>query len=86
MVCSTDFKKLHNLYQSESVPKGISIVHFCQMNGIVYKHYERWYKTCHNAKVISVEIVSRDGFSEPCSPEVVSVLPLASTSALYSFQ
>lgn len=26
MACSTDFKKLHDLYQSEGVPKGISIV------------------------------------------------------------
>lgn len=41
MVSSTDFNKLHGLYQSEGVPKGISIVHFCQMNGIVYNHYER---------------------------------------------
>lgn len=64
MACSTDFKNLHDLYQSEGVSKGLSIVHFCQMNGIVYKHYERWYKNYHTGKIIPVEIVFGDGLSE----------------------
>lgn len=40
MACRTDFKKLHGFYQSEGASEGISIVHFCQMNDIVYKYYE----------------------------------------------
>ena len=38
MASSEDYKKLYELYQVEGVPKGISIVDFCQRNGIVYKH------------------------------------------------
>lgn len=49
MACRTDFKKLYDLYQSEGVSKVISIVYFRQMNGIVYKHYERWCKNYHSA-------------------------------------
>lgn len=81
MACSTDFKKLHDLYQSEGVPKGISIVHFCQMNGIVYKHYERWYKSYHSAKIIPVDVVSRDGLSEASLPQALPV----SASVIVSF-
>ena len=44
MASSEDYKKLYDLYQVEGVPKGISIVDFCQRNGIVYKHFERWFK------------------------------------------
>ena len=44
MASSEDYKKLYELYQVEGVPKGISIVDFCQRNGIVYKHFERWFK------------------------------------------
>lgn len=41
---STNFKKVYELYQREAVKKGISIIQFCKMNGIVYSHFERWYK------------------------------------------
>ena len=44
MASSEDYKKLYELYQVEGVPNGISIVDFCQRNGIVYKHFERWFK------------------------------------------
>lgn len=85
MACSTDFKNLHDLYQSEGVPKGISIVHFCQMNGIVYKHYERWHKNYHSAKIIPVEVVSRDGLSEPSLPQALPVSAPVSASVISSF-
>ena len=32
MASSEDYKKLYELYQVEGVPKGISIVDFCQRN------------------------------------------------------
>ena len=32
MISSVDYKKLYELYQVEGVPKGISIVDFCQRN------------------------------------------------------
>jgi hypothetical protein len=73
MACSTDFKKVYELYQLEGVPKGISIVHFCQMNGIVYKHYERWYKNNRSAKIIPVELVGVDDLSDGLSSEALPV-------------
>lgn len=85
MASSTDFKKIHDLYQSEGVPKGISIVHFCQMNGIVYKHYERWYKNYHSAKIIPVELVGRDELLEPLAPEAPQVSTSILDSAIGSF-
>lgn len=85
MACSTDFKKLHDLYHSEGVPKGISIVHFYQMNGIVYKHHERWYKNYRNARIIPVVVVCGDVSPEPSLPEALPVSPHASDSLVASF-
>lgn len=84
MACSTDLKNRHDLYQPEGVPKGLSIVHFCQINGIVYKHYERWYKNYHTGKIIPVEIVSGDGLSEVSLPKALPVSPPASDSLVAS--
>ena len=53
------FRKLSDLYQSDGIPKGISIVQFCKMNGIVYSHFECWYKKDRIANVVPVEIVNR---------------------------
>lgn len=36
MVSSEDFKKVYELYQKEGVPNGMSIVDFCQRNGITF--------------------------------------------------
>ena len=44
MASSEDFKKLYELYQTEGVPNGVSIVDFCQRNGLVYNQFERWFK------------------------------------------
>lgn len=35
MASSEDYKKLYELYQVEGVPNGISIVDFCQRNGLL---------------------------------------------------
>ena len=40
MASSEDFKKLYELYQTEGVPNGVSIVDFCQRNGVVYNQFE----------------------------------------------
>lgn len=61
MASSTDFKKLFDKYQEEGAPKGVSIVKYCQMNGIVYSQFERWYKYSRAGIVRPVEIVDKDG-------------------------
>ena len=61
MASSGDFKRILELYNQESKKSGVSIVAFCQKNGIVYSQFERWYKNRHKVKVHAVEIVERDG-------------------------
>ena len=61
MASSEDFKRILELYNQESKTCGVSIVAFCQKNGIVYSQFERWYKNRHKVKVHAVDIVDRDG-------------------------
>ena len=61
MASSEDFKRILELYNQESKASGVSIVAFCQKNGIVYSQFERWYKNRHKVKVHAVDIVDRDG-------------------------
>lgn len=68
MASSTDFKALFDKYQLEGVPQGISIVKYCQQNGVVYSHFERWYKKCRASVVLPVQLVDQDGLMEDASP------------------
>ena len=61
MASSEDFKRILELYNQESKSSGVSIVNFCQKNGIVYSQFERWYKNRHKVKVHAVDIVDKDG-------------------------
>lgn len=65
MTSSEDFQKVFELYQKTGVPKRISIVSFCQQHGIVYSHFERWYKSHSKGSVdiTQVRIVDRVGQS-----------------------
>ena len=68
MASSEDYKKLYELYQVEGVPKGISIVDFCQRNGIVYKYFERWFKkrySQNDSGVHRVRLLDSDSTSDP---------------------
>ena len=42
MASSEDFQSIYELYKKEGIPNGISIVNFCQQNGIVYSQFERY--------------------------------------------
>ena len=61
MASTTDFKVLFEKYQEHGIKQGISIVKYCQMNGVVYSHFERWYKKCRAGIVLPVEIVDESG-------------------------
>lgn len=61
MASSEDFKRILELYNQESKTSGVSIVTFCQKNGIVYSQFKRWYKNRHKVKDHAVDIVDRDG-------------------------
>lgn len=56
MASSEDFKKLYELYQTEGVPNGVSIVDFCQRNGVVYNQFERWFKKQNRLHIDCKEI------------------------------
>ncbi len=66
MATGTDFKNLWERFQKEGVPAKISIARFCQMNGVVYSHFEKWYKRTYTDGVIPVEVVDS---SPPYHPE-----------------
>lgn len=61
MASSEDFKRILELYNQESKTSGVSILTFCQKNGIVYSQFKRWYKNRHKVKGHAVDIVDRDG-------------------------
>ena len=44
MASSKDFEKIWESYQEVVKTKDISIVDYCQRNGIVYSQFQRWYK------------------------------------------
>ena len=73
MASSEDFKRILELYNQEVKSRGVSIVSFCQQNGIVYSQFERWYKNRKKVKVHPVKIVDNNGVSQShISEEVVS--------------
>jgi len=38
----------------------ISIIKFCEQNGVPYKQYERWYKTSRGGRPVQVELIDSD--------------------------
>ena len=73
MASSEDFKRILELYNQEVKSRGVSIVSFCQQNGIIYSQFERWYKNRKKVKVHPVKIVDENGVSQShISEEVVS--------------
>ena len=44
MASSRDFEKIWERYQEVVKAKDVSIVDYCQRNGIVYSQFQRWYK------------------------------------------
>lgn len=90
MASSEDYKKLYELYQVEGVPKGISIVDFCQRNGIVYKHFERWFKKrysqndtgIHRVRLLDSDSTSDSSLSEGQPSDLPSGSPVGGQDAI----
>lgn len=67
MASSEDFQRIYDLYKKEGVPNGISIVNFCQQNGIVYPQFEKWFKSRKKpsrSSVHPVQVVDKDGLMD----------------------
>ena len=55
MASSSDYQKLWDNYQTIVKTKNLSIVDYCQRNGIVYSQFERWYKKyVSNVQIVPV--------------------------------
>ncbi len=77
------FEKLWAQYQKEGVKRDVSIELYCKSKGIVYAHFERWYREYFRKKAYEVEITNcpeTDVVNDPQSSEkhkqVVGASPL----------
>lgn len=59
MYSSEDLERLYFQYQTEAMPKGISIEQFCSCNKVPYNIFYKWYKDTRN-KIVEVKV---DGLS-----------------------
>lgn len=84
MASSTDFKLFFEKYQEDGIKQGISIVKYCQMNGIVYSHFERWYKKHRAGVVLPVEIVDESGLLDKSDGGSSSILSDNTSSSVAS--
>ena len=84
LTSSTDFKLLFEKYQEDGIKQGISIVKYCQMNGIVYSHFERWYKKHRAGVVLPVEIVDESGLLDKSDGGSSSILSDNTSSSVAS--
>ena len=59
MYSSEDLERFYFQYQTEAMPKGISIEQFCSRNKVPYNIFYKWYKDTRN-KIVEVKV---DGLS-----------------------
>lgn len=55
MYSSEDLERFYFQYQTEAMPKGISIDQFCSRNKVPYNIFYKWYKDTHN-KIVEVNV------------------------------
>lgn len=71
MASSEDFKRIRSLYQTDGVPRGITIERFCQENGIVYSHYARWLKKQETVEICPVRLVDSESDTDQIPNEPI---------------
>ena len=57
MYSSEDLERFYFQYQTEAMPKGISIEQFCSRNKVPYNIFYKWYKDTRN-KIVEVKVDS----------------------------
>lgn len=60
MASSVDFKRILERYNQEGKTRGVSIVTFCQQNGVEYSIFERWYRNRNKPRLHPVRIVNEE--------------------------
>lgn len=70
MYSSEDLEIFYFQYQTEAMPKGISIEQFCSRNKVPYNIFYKWYKDTRN-KLLARESISRSAldYSEGITAE-----------------
>ena len=48
-------KRFYFQYQTEAIPKGVSIEQFCSRNKVPYNIFYKWYKDTRN-KIVEVKV------------------------------
>ena len=61
MYSSEDLERFYFQYQTEAMPKGISIEQFCSRNKVPYNIFYKWYKDTRN-RIVEVKV---DGQPSP---------------------
>ena len=65
MYSSEDLERFYFQYQTEAMPKGISIEQFCSRNKVPYNIFYKWYKDTRN-KIVEVKV---DGLPASCQKD-----------------
>lgn len=73
MYSSEDLERFYFQYQTECVPKGISILNFCLKNEVPYNLFLKWYKDTRK-KIVEVHV---DG----CPADSVSPIATSASTA-----
>lgn len=55
MYSNSDFERFFIRYKAEAVPKGESILSFCNRNKVPYNLFEKWYKDTRH-KLVPVQV------------------------------
>lgn len=55
MYSSEDLERFYFQYQTEAMPKGLSIEQFCSRNKVPYNIFYKWYKDTRN-KIVEVKV------------------------------
>ncbi|MFR9645435.1 MAG: hypothetical protein SNF68_09155 [Rikenellaceae bacterium] len=69
MASYRDFEKLWEQYQKDGAKRDITIARYCKNHGIVYAHFERWYREYFRKRAYEVEITNSPETDVVTEPE-----------------
>lgn len=71
MYSSNDFERLFIRYKAEALPRGESILSFCNRNKVPYNLFEKWYKDTRH-KLVPVQVEGRPSAEQSVMEEAPS--------------
>ena len=64
MYSSEDLERFYFQYQTEGLPHGESIQHFCVKNKVPYNIFSKWYKDTRE-QIVEVQVAGRPSEGKP---------------------